>query len=180
MKDNTRRLVLAVAMVAMGLTALTARPASAANDLSLGLVLGDPSGITLRGGIGGPSAIQAALGFGFFPGDAVTLTVDWTYDAWDFLRGNSTAAMYLYFGVGAKGMWFTGRHFAYVRDDKKSFDDHSHFGIGARALAGIRVAFRNAPFDLFFELAPLSLVVVVPDPGIYYDADGAIGFRYRF
>ena len=45
---------------------------------------------------------------------------------------------------------------------------------------GLRVPFAKAPFDLFLELAPIGFIVVVPDPGILYDIDLAIGFRYRF
>ena len=58
--------------------------------------------------------------------------------------------------------------------------DRSHFGLGLRGLVGLRVPFRTAPFDLFFEIAPAGVTFVVPDTGVYFDVDAAIGFRYRF
>lgn len=148
-----------------------------ANGFSLGLVLGDPSGLTLRSGLSDRTAIQAHFGFSLYPGDAFAVMVDWTYDAWDFLRGNPSAGMLFYFGFGGKAQWFTGHYYAY---NKHGFDDRTHYGLGVRGLVGLRIPFRNAPFDLFFEAAPIGLLFVTPNGGAYYDADFALGFRYRF
>jgi hypothetical protein len=106
--------------------------------------------------------------------------VDWTHDAWDFLRGNPNLSLLLFFGLGGKAEWFTGRYFAYRYNDQNSFPDQSHFGLGARGLVGVRASFLRAPFDLFFELAPIGIIFVVPDPGVYYDIDLAVGGRFRF
>ena len=168
------------------LFALTLAPAAASaqahaqNGFSMGLVLGDPTGLTLRGGLDERNAIQAHFGFSFFPGDAVVAMVDWTHDAWNFLRDNPTASLLFYFGVGGKAEWFTGNYYWYGYDHKHSFTDQSHFGLGARGLVGLRATFLKAPFDLFFELAPIGVIFVVPDPGACYDIDVAIGARYRF
>jgi len=149
------------------------------NGFSMGLVLGDPTGVTLRGGLGESSAFQFHFGFSPFPGDGVAAMLDWTYDAWDFLRDHPSAALLFYFGFGGKGVWFTGKYFAYEYDHQHSFPDQSHFGLGLRGVVGLRASFRNAPFDLFFELAPVGVIFVVPNPGAYYDIDAAIGGRYR-
>jgi len=174
-------LVAAALVVGVTLTSVAARAeAPAPSGFSLGLVLGDPTGVTLRGGLGERQAIQAHFGFSPFPGDALVAMADWTYDAWDFLRNSPRTALLFYFGFGVKAQWFTGRYYAYEFDHHHSFPDRSHFGLGARGLVGLRVAFRRAPFDLFFELAPVGIVIVVPDPGAYYDVDLALGVRYRF
>jgi hypothetical protein len=158
--------------------ATASAPASDRNGFSLGLILGDPTGITLRAGLGESNAIQAHLGFSPFPGDAIAIMVDWTYDAWVFLRDNPTASLPFYFGFGGKAEWFSGHYYAY--HDHRDYSDQSHFGFGARGLVGLRASFVNAPFDLFIELAPVGFLVVVPDTGIFYDIDFAIGARYRF
>jgi hypothetical protein len=168
-------------MFAVTLAPAAARAqAHAPNGFSLGGVLGDPTGLTLRAGLGERAAIQAHFGFSPFPGDAVVAMVDWTYDVWDFLRHSPNAALMFYFGFGAKVEWFTGRYYAWEFDHHHSFPDRSHFGLGARGLVGLRVSFRRAPVDLFFELAPVGVIIVVPDTGAYYDVDLAIGVRYRF
>ena len=174
-------LVAGSLLLAVTLTPAAARAqAPAPNGFSLGVVLGDPTGLTLRAGLGERAAIQGHLGFSPFPGDAVALMVDWTYDAVDLLRHNPRTALLFYFGFGAKVQWFSGRYYAWEFHDQHSFPDHSHFGVGARGLVGLRVSFRRAPIDLFFELAPVGVIIVVPDPGAYYDVDFALGFRYRF
>jgi hypothetical protein len=165
------------------LLALALAPSAASaqdNGFSMGFILGDPTGFTLRSGLGERSAFQAHFGFSPFPGDAVAAMVDWTHDVWDFLRGNPNASLLFYFGIGGKAEWFTGKYYVYEYNHHHSFPDQSHFGLGVRGLVGLRVYFRKAPFDLFFELAPVGIIFVVPDPGAYYDIDFAIGGRWRF
>jgi hypothetical protein len=148
------------------------------NGFSMGVVLGDPTGLTLRSGLDERNAIQASLGFSPFPGDAMAAVVDWTHDAWNFLRDTPDAALLFYFGVGGKAQWFLGNYYAY--GNHQVFSDRSHFGLGVRGLVGLRASFANAPFDLFFEMVPLGLIFVVPDAGAYFDFDVALGGRYRF
>lgn len=172
-------LLLGALLVPTAASADTTVHASSDGGLSVGVILGDPTGLTLRSGLGGQSAIQAHLGFSPFPGDAVSLMVDWTYDVWDPLSGNPTLALPLYFGVGGKAQWFTGRYYVYRHNDRNGFADPWNFGLGARALVGLRASLHDAPIDLFVELAPLGLLVVLPSPGIYYDVDAALGARFR-
>jgi len=177
------RRVLVAGFLVFALTlasAAASAQAPAQNGLSMGLVLGDPTGFTLRTGLTERSALQAHLGFSPFPGDAMAAMVDWTYDVWDFLRDNPDVKLPLYFGIGGKAQWFTGQYYAYEYDHQHRFPDLWHFGLGVRGLVGLRASLVNAPFDLFFELAPLGILVVVPNPGFYYDVDVAIGARYRF
>lgn len=150
------------------------------SGVSLGIILGDPTGLTLRVGLTERNALQAHFGFSPFPGSAVVGELDWTYDAWNFLRNNSTAELLFYFGAGGKMEWLTGDYYAYEYNHRHDIPDRSHFGLGIRALLGLRTVFLKAPFDLFFEVAPLGILFVVPNPGVYYDFDAAIGFRYRF
>jgi hypothetical protein len=182
---GARKVALVLSLLVAGAAGLAPSEASARggdlNGFSLGLVLGDPSGLTLRGGLDERNAIQAAIGFSPIPGGAVAVMVDWTYDAWDFLRNNRTASLLFYFGLGAKAEWFTGHYWLYGgRWNRGWTAGDSHFGLGLRGLVGLRLAFRNAPFDLFFEIAPVGVTLVVPDTGAFYDFDAAIGFRYRF
>ena len=169
------------------LLALTLAPAAAGaqehaqNGFSMGFVLGDPTGFTLRAGLDERYAFQAHFGFGFFPGDSMVVMVDGTHDTGNLLRDNPTASLRFYFGVGGKAEWFTGRYYAYKPGPEYSFpDDRSYVGLGVRGLVGLRMSFREAPVDLFIELAPIGIIFVVPDPAAYYDPDLALGVRYRF
>jgi hypothetical protein len=151
-----------------------------ANGMSAGFILGDPTGITLRQGLVGGNAVQLHLGFSPFPGDAVAAMVDWTFDVWDIFRDNSSLSLPIYVGLGAKAQWFTGQYYIYDYHGQRRFPDLLHFGLGARGLVGLRASLRQAPIDLFMELAPLGVIFIVPNPGIYYDADFGLGARFRF
>jgi hypothetical protein len=165
---------------------LAVAPAMAAaqvpNDdgLSMGLILGDPTGFTLRNGIGKDEAIQLHLGFGAYPGGALSVVADWTHDLWTFVPHGDVASLELFVGLGAKVVWFTEREYFYSHPHGREYPEASHVGLGGRGLIGLRMPFRSAPFDLFLELAPLGLVGVLPDGGVFYDVDFALGGRYRF
>lgn len=166
---------------AAALVLLLASPASAKKgDFSLGAILGDPTGVTLKGDLGETFAIQSHVGFGFFPGDGVTVLADAIWDLHDFLaEKGKDVSLWFYMGAGAKFHWFTGRYFAYRGGRARGYSS-TDVGLGARGVAGLRISWHDEPFDLFFELAPLGFLVVVTDPDIYYDLDAGIGFRYRF
>lgn len=171
---------LLVALAAMSPAGARAQVAPE-QSFSLGVILGDPSGVTIRQPLGQQDAIQAHLGLSLFPGDALSLMVDWTTDAWDFLHADhNTASLFLYMGAGAKAEWFTGRYYAYDHSHLIGYEDESHFGIGVRLLFGLRLALLEAPFDLFIEAAPVGVILVSPGPIAYYDVDVALGVRYRF
>jgi len=172
--------ILFVVAVVVVLVQFVQGQAAAQDGFSMGLVLGDPSGFTLREGLDERNAVQAHFGFSPFPGDAVAAMVDWTRDGGNFLPDNPSASLLFYYGVGGKIEWFTGNYYVYEYDHHHSFPDQTHFGLGVRGLAGLRTSFHKAPLDLFFELSPVGFLLVVPNPGTYYDLDFALGVRYRF
>lgn len=146
---------------------------------SLGFILGEPTGLTLRAGLGDGSAIQGHLGFDHFRGGGTSAMLDWTYDAYDFMR-RGRGGLLFYVGIGGQAEffdhgyrdgWYDGRRHDYYDDD--------HLGIGVRGLAGLRASF-VPPFDVFLELAPVGLMFDVTDGYAYWDVDLALGARFRF
>jgi hypothetical protein len=172
-----------VRTVALGLVlspALAAAQVPGDDGLSMGLILGDPTGFTLRNGIGKDEAVQLHVGFGAIPGGALSVVADWTHDIWSFFPRGEVASLELFVGLGAKAVWFTERHYFYAHPRNRDYPEASHVGLGARGLVGLRMPFRTAPVDVFLELAPLGFVAVLPDGSLFYDADFALGVRYRF
>jgi hypothetical protein len=146
------------------------------NAFSLGFVLGEPTGFTLRSGLGDGGAIQAHVGLDHLHGNNLAGMLDYTYDAFDFLRSSRSAALLFYLGLGGQAEWF-GHHHDHWHHDHVY--DGEHLGLGMRGLLGLRASFR-APFDLFLELAPVGLMFDVEDSSLYYDVDLAFGARFRF
>ena len=170
--------------VAALLCALTLSPTAAdasASDrdaFSLGFVLGEPTGFTLRSGLGDGSAVQAHFGVDHFHGGGMSAMVDWTYDAYDFLQRSRGAGLLFYLGLGGQADFFGHGYHDYDHGHGHYHDD-GHFALGVRGLLGLRASFRP-PFDLFLEVAPVSLLFDVADSYAYYDVDVALGARFRF
>jgi hypothetical protein len=125
--------------------------------LGVGLVFGEPTGLSAKLWTSDRTALDAALAWSFYNGG-------WLHAQADFLIHNyelidvSQGALPVYYGVGA-----------YV-----TFS--SNLGLGARVPLGLAYQFENAPVDIFVEIAPgLSLL-----PGIGFHMGGGIGARYFF
>ncbi|MDP2307690.1 MAG: hypothetical protein Q8P18_16825 [Pseudomonadota bacterium] len=132
-----------------------------------GLVVGNPSGVSLAWRPDGWSAVQAGVGWNLFRGRLDTSV--------DYLRTIAVAhpdapfQVPVYVGLGAKvgmGMLGDGR-FAFGGEDPE---------VALRAPLGASMYFDRAPIELFVQAVPY--VQVIPDtrPGI----DAGFGVRYYF
>lgn len=147
-----------------------------AGEFALGAVFGDPTGISLRGGVTPKAHIQGVVGYGFFPGGGPTLAVDARFDLHDFLRKDTTIGLCLNMGPGISFHWYPNKYFVY---DRKKKGEPDRFGWGLHAIFGLRLFWRTEPFELVFDFSPFGLVATT-HAEVYYDFDVAFGFRYRF
>ena len=147
-----KKLILAsiIALFSVGLIAQD-------SGLGLGVVFGEPTGLSAKMWTSERTALDAAVAWSF-AGDG------WLHVHADFLIHNynlidvSQGALPVYFGLGA---FIT---FA------------SNLGLGARVPLGLAYQFEDAPVDIFAELVPgLSLL-----PGMGFYMGGGIGVRYFF
>lgn len=125
--------------------------------LGLGVVFGEPTGLSAKLWTSERTAIDAAVAWSFSG-------VGWLHVQADFLMHNydlidvSEGALPVYYGVGA-----------YV-----GFS--SDLGLGARVPLGLAYHFEGAPVEIFAEIVPgLALL-----PGIGFYIGGGIGARYYF
>ena len=144
------------------MTASAALPAdSAAQDsgFGLGLVVGDPTGVSLKGFLSDRIALDGAVGFGFLGGDHLYAHADFLWN--QPLRQFERASMLLHFGVGPKLGLALG-------DDA--------LWLGARAPVGLTFGFERVPVDVFVEVAAGLWIVPATD----FDLDAAAGARWFF
>ena len=125
--------------------------------LGLGLVFGEPTGLSAKLWTSERTTFDAALAWS-------SSGVGWFHMQSDFLIHNyellsvSKGALPVYFGGGG--------YIAFSSD----------LGLGIRVPFGIAYQFEGSPVDVFAEIAPgLSLL---PDLGFYFG--GGIGIRYFF
>lgn len=148
---------------AVGVSAPAAAQSRAGGTFGVGLVLGDPTGVTAeynRRTRGFGNAIEAAVGIDTFDDDHLYAHLVWKFYLTEIARGRDIDVP-LYAGVGP---WLA----------EAGGDDDLH--VGARAPFGIALDFRHAPVQVYFELAFVLRVVDDVDAGI----GAALGFRYYF
>lgn len=145
------------------LVASLARPALAHKDFGLGLIAGDPTGLSGKLWMDDTHAIDFAIGtFGYYLGSrygGVNLHADYLWHHFGvFGRPGSEVyhRMPLYVGAGA-------------------VVSTPGAAAGARAVFGLSYLFPQ-PFDVFLELAPT--LVVAPSTG--FGIDSGLGGRFYF
>jgi hypothetical protein len=145
-------LAIGVALAAM----LALAPGKARGDIGLGLVVGEPTGLSAELGLGGRSSLALAVGLDAFEGSGFYVHLDYLMRL-GYLARWSSSSLVPYVGLGGV---------------VKGGDAH----VGARVPFGLSLEFRTAPVQIFGELA--LRVMVVPDLDV--GVGGAIGFRYFF
>lgn len=147
MRTRTRiLLVVALVLVAAGTV-----PA----QTSVGLILGEPTGLSGKQWIGDGASLDLAVAWSFVPQSAFYVHVDYQqhFDQLDIDPGE----LLWFVGIGPR---------IYIGDD---------VAIGARIPVGLVYDIEEVPLEVFFELAPgLNLF-----PATDFTFGGGIGIRYQ-
>lgn len=138
-------------------------------DFGFGIILGEPTGGTVKFWLNRENAITASIGASYFGSPRLGADYLWHFDAF------SSSVVKLYAGPGlaigfgeGKGFWYKeGKDRFWVREGSET-------GFAFRGIFGVNVVPRNTPLEIFFELGPL--VGVTPDFGSAFDA--AVGVRF--
>jgi hypothetical protein len=137
-----QRVVLAA--LALATLAGTARAdddkrAADKGTFGVGIILGEPTGVTAKLYLKDDQALQAAIGAAFIAG-GVQGHLDYVFHP-VILQQKESFVLPLYVGPG---VWFF--------DHTGSRDEH-YFGIGLRAVVGLLFDFKTVPLDAFIEAA---------------------------
>jgi hypothetical protein len=126
-------------------------------DLGIGLMFGEPSGISAKYWLSETQAFDAGLGYAFFGNNShFSLHVDYLYHRYDIIQTKEVVPVYYGFGVRLR----TG--------DEDSF--------GVRGVGGIAFHVQEIPIDVFLEFVPVFQLL--PETKLKFDA--SIGCRYYF
>jgi hypothetical protein len=119
----------------------------------LGIIIGEPTGLSAKMWMGANTAIAGAAAWSFGGYGAMHLHADYLLHNNDVLDFAS-----IYYGLGAK---------VKLRDDAQ---------LGVRIPIGLVHNLNEAPIDIFFEIVPgLNLV-----PSTHFVVNGGLGARYYF
>lgn len=129
--------------------------AQESGQLGVGVILGNPTGPTVKYWLSEKTSWDLAIGFQ----NDISLHGDILFQSWDVFPQRKEGKMGGYLGVGAK-----------VQEKKN--DDL--FGI--RVVGGLNYWTSKYPIELFIELGPVFEL----SPDTDTDFDAGIGFRYYF
>jgi hypothetical protein len=130
----------------------------------IGIVLGEPTGISAKLYLQDDQAVQAGLGFAFI-GNGLHVHVDYVFHPW-ILQSRDSFVLPVYIGPGGRLI------------NREKGRDNRQLAIGVRAVVGLLFDFKTVPLDAFVEVAGLFEVEFDDGPGV--DINAAAGARYYF
>jgi hypothetical protein len=126
-------------------------------DISAGIILGEPTGLTAKWWQSGTVAYDLAVAWSTGSQDRLHLHADYLMHRPDLIVVDQ-GKLPLYYGVGAR----------------VGFAKESELGI--RIPLGIAYHVETYPVEIFFEIVPVFNLI----PGTAFDANGGFGVRYSF
>ena len=143
-------------LIITGLVALSFNLIAQDSGFGLGIIIGEPTGVSLKTWVSQKHAVDAGI--------AWSLTNDWFHIHADYLIHNfelidvSQGELPFYFGFGAR------------------LGIGNNFTLGARVPVGLAYLFEDAPLDVFVEVVPALQLI----NQIQFQMNGGIGIRYWF
>lgn len=131
--------------------------ANAPGRLGLGIILGEPTGISFKAWQSDEVAYDAALAWSFGKEGSVHIHVDYLLHNYELIRTMNSYTP-VYYGIGGR---------------IKTKDETV---LGFRIPLGINFRSRKIPIDIFIEIVPAFNVI----PKTEFDLEGGIGARYYF
>jgi len=155
-----KKSVLIILFLAAAAGMAHAQTGRTGGDTGLGIIFGEPTGVSFKYWTGRTVAIDAAAAWSFVNGGSFQIHGDLLFHSFDIFRVEK-GRMALYYGFGGRFKTKTN-----TEDARLSF----------RVPVGITYEFERAPFELFIELVPMLDLT----PKTEGDIGGGIGFRYYF
>lgn len=133
-------------------------------SFGFGIILGEPTGLTVKGDLGGNNAWDAAIGSGSFGSLRIHADYLWSINAF---RSREVG---LFIGLGGVLGLGRGKGVIFKKSERKG--EETAFGV--RGVFGLNAMPFSAPVELFVEVAPV--IGLVGGTGV--STDLAIGVRY--
>lgn len=145
---------------------LTAAASAQLSGTGIGLVIGEPTGLSLKSWLSGNSAITVGAAWSFQHDGSVFLWADYTLHSFDITHSGSDRSLAFYYGIGGKA--------SFVDNDNEG--EGNDTVIGARIPLGLMIPLRHHPVDFFVEIVPT--IDLAPDTD--FGVNGGIGAHLFF
>ena len=124
----------------------------------LGIILGEPTGISMKGWLSHANAIDAGVAWSFRKETSFHVHADYLWHSFDVFRTKEEIP--LYYGIG--GRIKVGRY--------------EETRLGARIVVGVDFLMHDAPLDFFLEVAPILDLA----PSTELNGNAGLGARFWF
>ncbi len=139
------------------------------DGLGLGVIIGEPTGLSVKRWFSGDRALAGGLAWSFADNSSLHFHGDYLIHRFDILQSPDIRGRTpLYYGVGARLKLKDGNR-GRGRNDSDAL-------VGARVPLGISYLFANDPIDLFLEIVPVLDVMPKTD----FSFNAALGARVYF
>ncbi|QQS36322.1 MAG: hypothetical protein IPM56_19115 [Ignavibacteriales bacterium] len=146
-------------LIALLITSFIFETKAQEKGFGLGIILGEPTGISGKAWTSSLNAVDFALGYSFSPKNSrIHLHVDYLFHS--MRPFDSSEKFLLYYGPG-------------VRIKSRQNDDSI---LGIRGVIGLAWIPRNAPVDIFLEVVPILNII----PGTSFNMNAGLGARFYF
>ncbi len=125
--------------------------------IGVGIIAGEPTGLSLKYRVSADNAIDAAAAWSFLKEAAFHIHADYLFHDYSLIKV-SKGKLPFYYGLGAR-----------LKLSEKS-------RVGVRIPLGLAYEFANSPVDIFLEVVPLLDLA----PSTEFNLNGAVGVRYFF
>ncbi len=141
--------------------------AAAEEGQGLGIIVGEPTGISYKHWFESRHAFDMAAAWSFSGANSFQFHADYLVHSFDQIvldAGEGDVALYL--GIGGR---------LKLNEDDNRWKDEDVL-LGVRIPLGASYLFEEAPFEIFLEIVPV--LDIVPDSE--FDINAALGFRFYF
>jgi hypothetical protein len=154
----------AKAMVIVLVLGLAGTAAAQDEGTGIGIIVGEPTGLSLKKWVSTRTAVAGALAWAFDPNTSFHVHGDYLFHDYDIVTPDK-GRLPLYGGLGARLKF---------EDEKRGRDKRTR--VGVRIPLGLNYHFEQAPVDLFLEIVPILDVAPRTDVSL----NAAVGARYFF
>ena len=164
-----KRKTIGALFIALSITIAGNACAQGKDGLGIGVIVGEPTGLSLKNWITGTRALAAGIAWSFSDNASLHLHGDYLVHRFDRVSvPELKGALPLYYGLGAR--------IKFKEDNRGRGRNKDDALIGIRFPLGISYLFADASIDLFAEIVPV--LDVAPDTDFGFNA--ALGARWYF
>lgn len=139
------------------------------DGFGLGIIVGEPTGLSLKKWTRDDRAVDAGVAWSFSENDSLHLHADYLFHRFELIAiPEINGKLPLYFGLGAR--------VKLKEENNGKGRNNDDVLVGVRVPLGISYLFENAPFDIFAEVVPV--LDLAPDTD--FDLNAAVGTRLYF